>query len=89
MAEENLNWSTSPAVMTQTILTAKEFLDKELAKYDTWEAFRSGETSRAILGIKTGQEFSALKKNGVGRDTLVKFLGGNWTNFHFAIDNFC
>lgn len=30
MAEENLNWSTSPAVMTQTILTAKEFLEKAI-----------------------------------------------------------
>lgn len=79
MAEENLNWSTSPAVMTQTILTAKEYLDAELAKYETWEDVRSGVFARAILDIKTGQEFAALKKTGVGRETLVKFLGGNWT----------
>jgi hypothetical protein len=37
MAEENLNWTTSPAVVNETVLAAKEFLDAELAKYETWE----------------------------------------------------
>lgn len=32
MAEENLDWSTSPAVTTETVLAAKEFLDAELTK---------------------------------------------------------
>lgn len=35
MAEENLDWSTSPAVINETVLAAKEFLDAELAKYET------------------------------------------------------
>jgi ParB-like chromosome segregation protein Spo0J len=74
MAEENLNWSTSPAIMTQTILTAKEFLDNELAKCD-WSS--SGEIAKCLFNSKTA--FNEAKTKGVGRDTLVKFLGGNWT----------
>ena len=75
MAEENLNWSTSPAIMTQTILTAKEFLDGELAKYETLAT--SGEITRCLFKNQTA--FAEAKTKGVGRDTLVKFLGGNWT----------
>ena len=37
MAEENLNWSTAPTVMVQTVRATKEFLDAELAKYETWD----------------------------------------------------
>jgi ParB/RepB/Spo0J family partition protein len=37
MAEENLDWSTSPAVMIQTIISAKEFIDGEISKYKTWD----------------------------------------------------
>jgi hypothetical protein len=80
MAEENLNWSTSPAVMTQTIRTAKEFLDAELAKYNTWEEIRSEDFFRTI-GISNGQAFAKLKGTGVGRATLIKFLGKNWTDY--------
>ena len=79
MAEENLNWSTSPAVMTQTILTAKEFLDAELAKYETWN--NAGENTSVKKLFTSNRQFQEVKnsKGGVGRDTLVKFLGGNWT----------
>lgn len=78
MAEENLNWSTSPAVMTQTILVAKEFLDAELAKYETWEKV-PGDFAKNI--IETKESFNKIKAHGVGRDTLVKFLGGNWSGY--------
>lgn len=77
MAEENLAWSTSPAIMTQTILTAKEFLDAELSKYETWEDFRNGGIATTLF--QNAGSFSRTKKDGVGRKTLVKFLGGNWT----------
>ncbi len=81
------------AVKVQTILTAKEFLDAELKKYETWEQFRTGGFSRAILHIENGQAFAATKKEGVGRETLMKFLGGNWTeqtrdNVFIAIQGF-
>lgn len=78
MAEENLNWSTSPAVTTQTILTAKEFLDAELAKYETWD--NAGEITSVKKLFASNRQFQEVKRSGVGRDTIVKFLGGNWTN---------
>lgn len=82
MAEENLNWSTSPAVLIQTIQTAKEFLDAELAKADSLECL--GDFARALFkGIKG--DFFHCKKNGVGRDTLIEFLGGNWTGHYVKI----
>ncbi len=83
MAEENLNWSTSPAVMVQTILVAKEFLDGELAKYETLKT--SGEITRCLF--KTQTAFQESKTKGVGRDTLVKFLGGNWLQISGASFN--
>lgn len=81
MAEENLDWSTSPAVMTQTILTTKEFLDTELAKYETWKDFRSGDFANTLFLFENAGNFSRAKKEGVGRKTLCKFLGGNWTSY--------
>ena len=84
MAEENLNWSTSPAIMTQTIQTAKEFLDAELAKYDTLEL--AGDFASQLFDDQ--QAFANAKRKdtgGVGRDTLVKFLGGNWTGHKVRI----
>ena len=38
MANENLDdWKTTPAIYTETVLVAKEYLDGELAKYESWE----------------------------------------------------
>jgi hypothetical protein len=38
MGDENLLQGTSsPAILYETILVAKEFLDGELAKYGSWE----------------------------------------------------
>ena len=75
MAEENLNWSTNPAVMTQTILAAKEYLDAELAKYKRLET--SPEIWRGLFDSQ--RAFETAKGMGVGEPTLTKFLGGNWT----------
>lgn len=76
MAEENLNWNTSPAVINETVLAVKTFLDGELAKYETWDDFRSDKSIRPI--IKSEPKFRSIKGKGVGRDTILKFLGGNW-----------
>ena len=75
MAEENLNWSTSPKVMTQTILAAKEFLDNELKKY---AHLNRAEHMFSSLFSNEGN-FQQSKQRGVGRSILVKYLGGNWT----------
>ena len=69
MAEENIEWSTSPAVINETVLAVKMFLDGELAKYETWEEFRSNKSIRPI--IKAEPEFRNIKSKGVGK-TLIK-----------------
>ncbi|MCK5016910.1 MAG: ParB-like nuclease domain-containing protein [Candidatus Peribacteraceae bacterium] len=74
MAEENLDWSTSPAVTTQTIQTAKKYLDTELAKREDWN---STDKFISSLDIENQAALGAAKK-GVGRDIVLKFLGGNW-----------
>jgi hypothetical protein len=75
MAEENLNWSTAPVIMVQTILTVKEFLDTEIQKYE--DLNHAGDFARPLFPEEGG--FQKAKKEGVGRYTILKFLGGNWT----------
>ena len=76
MAEENLDWSTSPAVTTQTIQTAKEYLDTLLAKYKTWKEARSDKNIRGAFSNEN--QWSTPKGRGVGAETVLSFLGGNW-----------
>ena len=73
MTEENLNWSTSPAVTTQTVLAAKKFLDKKLAKYEHFVS-----TDKFISSLFEDKHGFRRAKAGVGRDTILKFLGCNW-----------
>lgn len=83
MAEENLGWSTAPKIIIQTIQTAKEFLDGELAKYETWEDACAEEIfSTNFPNIHNAKAFAKLKQQKVGRDTLIKFLGDNWTAYY-------
>lgn len=54
--------------------TTKEFLDAELAKYETWET-----SDKFIKGLFDNQRsFETAKGMGIGRDTILKFLGKNW-----------
>jgi len=76
MAEENLDWSTSPAVTTQTIQTAKEYIDNELQKSE-WST--SDKNIRCLFINQTA--FTESKTKGVGRDIILKFLGGNWKSW--------
>ena len=73
MAEENLEWSTSPAVIIETVLATKIFLDAELAKCETPSQF-----NKSIKLVTTKSQFDKLKQTGVGQTTILKFLGGNW-----------
>lgn len=74
MAEENLNWETSPRIINETILAAKEFLDEELKKYI--DLGTSPKYIRCLFAGETG--FSETKTKGAGQPILLKFLGGNW-----------
>jgi hypothetical protein len=59
---------------TLTVLVAKEYLDGELAKYETWD-----HVNRNIkMLFDSNSQFQNCKKNGVGQTTVLKFLGGNW-----------
>ncbi len=49
------------------------FLDGELAKYDY---ATSGNVTRCLFDSQTA--YTEAKSKGVGRETILKFLGGNW-----------
>jgi len=57
-------------------LAAKEFLDEELAKYDSYEKYSQGSLRALFKGTKG--DFKKAKNHGVGESTICKFLGGNW-----------
>lgn len=76
MADENDREQPSPAIINQTILTVKEYLDTELAKYKNWN---HAATCVRVL-FSTNSQFQEVKNRpeGVGRDTILKFLGPEW-----------
>jgi len=77
MANENLDeWKMSPAVVNETVLAAKEFLDGELAKCGTVKDIPSYLID--LLGTKNEDNYMSLRSRGVGQTTILKFLGGNW-----------
>lgn len=76
MAEENLNWSTSPTVIVQTVDATRKFLDGEFAKYKTFKQLPPDLMNS--LEQKTEKSFNKIKA-GVGSPTIKKFLGNNWT----------
>lgn len=79
MADENLEWNASPAVINETVYAVKEFLDKELAKVNKYESL-----NKFIKCLfKTDFDFKNVKGKGVGQTTILKFLNngkkkGNW-----------
>lgn len=73
MAEENLNWSTSPMVINETVLAVKTFLDGELAESE-WATLNK--SIKSLFAESRG--FENAKKQGVGQTTILKFLGKNW-----------
>jgi ParB-like chromosome segregation protein Spo0J len=77
MANENLeDWKLKPSVYNETVLCAKEFLDKELARFERWD--HADKNIRVIFA--SNSQFQQNKKQGVGRETIKKFLGGTWKN---------
>lgn len=75
MANENMEqWRSSPVVINETVAATKEFLDRELAKYETWD-----DLNKSIkMLFPTEHSFIQTKNHGVGQTTILKFLGGNW-----------
>jgi len=79
MANENFQqWKMSIAVLNETVLVTKEFLDGELAKYESWEdAINTANKFISSIGIDSKASFAASKK-GVGQTTIHEFLGKGW-----------
>ena len=81
MANENLDeWKLNPLVIKESVRVAKEFLDAELAKVENWKKAKENKLLYPlVLKDITGEaNFQSLKSRGVGRETILKFLGGNW-----------
>jgi hypothetical protein len=77
MGNENLpDWKQPTAVMNETVAAAKEFLDAELAKADSWDECPNSFVRALFTGTKG--DFLHAKRHGVGYRTILKFLGGNW-----------
>lgn len=73
MANENMeNWKLVTSVINETIGTVKEYIDSNIKKC------KMVADSKPYLGTVSNQTFSNLKNNGVGIETIQKFLGDNW-----------
>jgi hypothetical protein len=59
------------------VFAAKEFLDKELGKYDSWKEVSSGPLKSMDLSNRSA--FQNLKIKGIGYATICKFLGTSWS----------
>ena len=75
MANENMDdWKSSPAVVNETVSVAKEFIDAEMAKAETWK-----DANKSISVLFDNQHsFEQTKNQGAGQNTILRFLGGNW-----------
>lgn len=74
MINENMSdWAPDTVTINESVRAAKQFLDKELAKYDKWEALGAA-TQRSIDKFN----FDRVKREGVGISMLSKFMGSNW-----------
>ncbi len=78
MANENHDtWKTEPRVIFETILTVREFLDAELQKYENW----SNVGENAHVSFASNRQFQQCKRDGIGRRSILKFLGTNWSGW--------
>ncbi len=79
MANENMtDWSSTTSVIVETIQVAKEYIEKELKKYDSWNEFRKSELNKNIK-FNNAQTFESAKcEKGIGQTIILNFLGSNW-----------
>jgi ParB/RepB/Spo0J family partition protein len=84
MANENsIQYGGEPAVILETVRAVREFLNAELAKYDSLEELP--DSLMNLLDSERTQDkktqFGNLKSKGVGQATLLKFLGDGWKQY--------
>jgi len=87
MINENAQYAARPKLVNSDVEKAKNLLDAELAKYETWEEIRSEIAIRTILGIDSGQAFAKLKGTGAGRSTILVYLGKPWAKRGWMIQS--
>ena len=76
MANENrVEYKTNTFVTLETAKAARDFLNAELAKYESWEECPN-KFIKALFEGKKGDFLHA--KKGVGQTTILKFLGKQW-----------
>jgi len=84
MANENLpNWKSPPSSVIACVYGAKLLLQVDLDKFASWDELRSDEKVRpTFIGkiIKTQNAFNSLKGKKIGRDSICKFLGKNYSS---------
>jgi len=70
------------ANQVHAVLAAKEFLDAELSKYETYKS-----TDKFISSLFEDEHGFRRAKAGVGRDTILKFLGKNWKESRLFVES--
>ena len=88
MANENLDsWKTTTAVINETVLATKEFLQNEFRKYKTPKELPLPlsnitvvENGRVlgVIGDMPNNKYAEMRKKGVGQFVIEGFLGKNW-----------
>lgn len=87
MVQENMTQrGVSVEMINGTVREVKEFLDGELAKYESWEELP--DCLMVSLDSKRDQDkatqFGNLKTKGVGQTTILKFLKGSIPQWRIA-----
>lgn len=62
-----------------TVQAVRNFLNKEIAKYDSYE--RVNESIKSLF--ESPESYTKTKNTGVGQTTILKFLGNGWKHLSF------
>ena len=87
MLNENMQeWNITISVINESVRVAKDYIDSELRKYESWEELkRTGGTTSMLFktwDFKSEPElWQRLKTRGVGKETLEIFMGKPWKGY--------
>jgi ribosomal protein S20 len=78
MANENMEqWKMNPSVINETVKVARDFLNTELSKYESWEDV-CGDKSIITKLVQDAKGWVKLRDQKAGRESILKFLGKGW-----------
>lgn len=89
MVKENMTQrGLTTEMINGTVEEVKNYLDSELAKYETWEELQKRPDLINLLEQKTEKSYNKVKA-GVGQTTILKFLGKSLEQYKIqaALDN--